>query len=532
MTASWISLVGGMALFTFGLSQTSDSLKRLTAGWLKSLLLVMTKNPLGSMVLGLSATMLAGSSSAITVMVVSFVSAGLLELRQALEVILGAAIGTTLTVQLISFDFIRYAPLLVFVGVVIGIIQRGRPNASLGSLTLGFGLIFYGMMVMISAVHTLSGVPQVRTALAAVDHNPFMAYVLGMVFTALIQNSATVIALAITFRIHGLIGLPTGLIIVLAANVGSTAAALYSAWLEGSRSAKRTATAYFLMKFTASLAAVLALPLLEMAVRAIDSSPGRQLADAHSLFNIAMAVVFVPFLGPLARLMERILPDILPEPVSVLLDTDLLEDPPEALSRAASEIVRMAQIIDSRIFEMLTGYLQFPSEADSRTMRQAESDVDLLHHAVTHYLFQLGRETHLAGSELSGQVRLLYLANHLEHLSDTAIKVINTRDKLVRRNFVWPASLWDDTRNLLERLRIQFARLAQAIAQDDDEQALQLVQENPEILRQEGKIRLRILTHVDESQLPFTSALLELSDDLSLLTGRIAAVSRALLGII
>ncbi|POB09983.1 MAG: Na/Pi cotransporter family protein [Sulfobacillus thermosulfidooxidans] len=532
MTASWISLVGGMALFTFGLSQTSDSLKRLTSSWLRSLLLVMTKNPLGSMVLGLGATMLAGSSSAITVMVVSFVSAGLLELRQALEVILGAAIGTTLTVQLISFNFIRYAPILVFAGVVIGIIQRGRDNASLGSLTLGFGLIFYGMMVMISAVHTLSTVPTVRFALARLDHNGLLAYLLAMIFTALIQNSATVIALAITFRIHGLISLPTGLIIVLAANVGSTAAALYSAWLGGSRSAKRTAGAYFLMKLTASLAAVLALPWLETAVRFIDHSPGRQLADAHSLFNVALAFIFLPFLGPLSHLMERLWPDLKPEPISVLLEDDALDDPAEALARASQEILRMAQIIHEHIIALLADYLENPQETIARTMRQAESDVDLLHHAITHYLFQLAQGTYLTESDLSAQVRFLYLANHLEHLSDTAIKVINTRDKLVRRNFVWPPSLWEDTARLLDRLHTQFDRLTQAIAHDDDAQALQLVQENPEILRQEGKIRLRILTQVDESQLPFTSALLELSDDLSLLTGRIAAVSRALLGII
>jgi phosphate:Na+ symporter len=224
MTAGGLSLLGGMALFMYGLTQTSDSLHRLTTGWLRSLLLVMTKNPLGSLVLGLTATMLAGSSSAITVMVVSFVSAGLLALRQALEVMLGAAIGTTMTVQLISFNFIHYAPILVVIGVIILIIQRGRQNAILGTLTLGFGLIFYGMMVMISAVHTLSHLRAVRSLLLGLDHHQVLAYLLALAFTALIQNSATVIALTITFRVHGLISLPTGLIIVLGANVGSTAA--------------------------------------------------------------------------------------------------------------------------------------------------------------------------------------------------------------------------------------------------------------------------------------------------------------------
>lgn len=519
-------------MFMYGLTQTSDSLKHLTTGWLRALLLVMTKNPVGSLVLGLIATTLAGSSSAITVMVVSFASAGLLALRQALEVMLGAAIGTTLTVQLISFDFIRYAPILVVIGVMILIIQRGHQNALLGTLTLGFGLIFYGMMVMIGAVHTLSHLSSVRRALLVLDHHQVLAYLLALTLTALIQNSATVIALTITFRLHGLISLETGLIIVLAANVGSTAAAVYSAWLNGSRSAKRAATAYFLMKFTASLGTVLALPWLQSAVQVVDTAPGRQLADAHSLFNIATALLFMPFLGPIARLMERWLPDIRPQPISQLLDTEFLQDPVEALSRAGKEIARTAQIIDNQIMAVLPEYLQIPREALSRTMRQAESDVDLLHHAITHYLFRLRDVGHLTEAHRIEQIRLLYLANHLEHLSDTAIKIISTRDKLMRRNFVWSGPLWEDISRLLEQLQSQYSRLANAVARDDDAQALALVQENPDLLREEGKVRLRMLTHVDESQLPAASTMLELSDDLSLLTNRIAAVSRALLGIL
>lgn len=521
-----------MALFMYGLTQTSDSLKRLTTGWLRSLLLIMTKNPLGSVVLGLTATMLAGSSSAITVMVVSFVSASLLALRQALEVMLGAAIGTTLTVQLISFNFIRYAPILVVLGVIILIVQRGRPNALLGTLTLGFGLIFYGMMVMISAVHTLSKLRAVRLLLLGLDHHHVLAYIMALAFTALIQNSATVIALTITFRLHGLIGLPTGLIIVLGANVGSTAAALYSAWLNGSRSAKRAATAYFLMKLTASLGAVAALPWLQDAVQFVDSAPGRQLADAHSLFNIAMALVFMPLAGPIARLMERWLPDMRPQPVSQLLDTDYLSDPPEALRRTWKEITRMAQVIDRQIISPLPDYLQAHGDDTARLMRQAESEVDLLHHVITHYLFRLAEAEHLTEESATDQVRMLYLANHLEHLSDTAIKIMQTRDQLAHRDFAWPDALWNETHRLLERLQSQYSRLCDAIARDDDNQALALVQENPDLLRQEGKMRLRILTHVDESQLPFISVLLELSDGLSLLTNRIAAVSRALLGIL
>lgn len=528
----WISLLGGVALFTVGLAMTGDSLKTAAPNSVRNLLLMMTKNPVGSVVLGMSTTLLAGSSSAITVVVVGFVNAGLLELRQALDVMLGAAIGTTVTVQIVSFNTVRYAPLLILVGAIVMIIQRGRKKPStMASLILGFGLIFYGMMVMIGAAAPLSSSPHVRHSLVLLNAIPLAGFLLALVVTAFIQNSATIIALAMTFRLHGLLSLPAGLAIVLGANIGSTAAAMYSALLGGSRGARRAAIAYSLMKTLGAIVFLLFMPLFQKFVMAIDPAPARTLADGHTLFNLINALLFLPFTGLIAHLMERWLPDRTPAPVSPL-DLATVTHPQEALRSAHQEIGRLADMIATGLIDPLTGYLQAPGDDQQRHLAQSEEQVDLLHHAITAYLFRVSAAHHLDEATLARHVMFLYLANHLEHFSDTLTKVSKTRARLARRHFTWPPELWQDVYALWERLADQYARLTIAIRNNDDDLALDIVQEHPDLLRAESDVRVHILTHPEEIASQHMTLLLELSDDLQVLINRMATLSRALLGII
>ncbi|MCY0881692.1 MAG: Na/Pi symporter, partial [Firmicutes bacterium] len=476
--------------------------------------------------------LLAGSSSAITVMVVGFVSAGLLELSRALVVVLGAAIGTTLTVQLISFNVIRYAPILIFLGVGLTIALRHSARAGIAALVLGFGFIFYGMMVMISAVHALAALPWIRLDLNQLNHHPILAFLLPLVLTAFIQNSATVIALAMTFRVHSLISLPIGLEIVLAANVGSTAAAVYSALLNGSRSAKRTAFAYFLMKFVGAVIALLLLHPFARLVMDIGTNPARMLANAHSLFNVAIAVLFTPLAYPISRLMLWMIPEIQPKPVSQLLDESKAESIQRALFNAQQETARLAHMINQRIIMPLADYFADPTDDKEKEILHAEADIDVLHQAITHYLLQAPQRWKLQEPQRIAQIRQLYLTNHLEHLSDTAVKAMKSRRKLRRRNFSWPPQLWESFSPLLADIADQYQQLDDAIKEDQTTAALTVVQNEPELQRAEGQMRLAILTQPQEEQWEYASTLLELSDDLSLLIDRIATLGRALLGIL
>ncbi len=531
MILAWLGLLGGLAIFTYGLNQTNESIKSITSGVFRRQLTRVARTPLGAALSGLLATLLAGSSSAVTVITVGFVNTGLLSLRQALEVILGASVGTTLTVQLISLKITTYAPILIFVGVVWMLIERSRQRSRISPTLLGLGFIFYGMNRIIAAVHTLSGLPWVHHSLGTMDSVPLLAGLLAFLATALIQNSATVIALAITFQMHHLVSLGVGLEMVLGANVGSTAASVYSAFLGGSRSAKRTAFAYFLMKLTGAVVFSLGLAWFARVVVAIDPHPARTLADAHSLFNVVIAVVFLPFTPLLARLMGRIMPDHVPVPLT-RLNPSMIGQPAVALPQTREEIGRMAELIAQRLIEPLGPLLFHPDDDDERQLRQAESEIDLLHDAVMHYLVGIGGAQRLNPDDRSEQIELFYLTNQLEHLSDTVIKVVDTLVKLSHREFEWTPHLTQRMRELMTLIDAQYVAMASAIASQDLNAIRSLVQGIPEIRQQEGALRLYILTHGGEFERHALAAILELSDDLAVLTQRIGDVGRAALGIV
>jgi len=528
---AWLGLLGGLAIFTYGLNQTNESIKALTGGVFRRQLTRVARTPLGAAASGLLATLLAGSSSAVTVITVGFVNTGLLSLRQALEVILGASVGTTLTVQLISLKITTYAPIIIFVGVVWMLIERSRQRTRISPTLLGLGFIFYGMNRIVSAVHTLSALSWVHQSLGSLDSVPLLAGLLAFFATALIQNSATVIALAITFQIHHLVSLGVGLEMVLGANVGSTAASVYSALLGGSRSAKRTAFAYFLMKLSGAVVFSLGLTWFAWLVVHLDPHPARTLANAHSLFNLVIATVFLPFTPVLARLMERIMPDLVPVPLT-RLNPSMIHRPTVALPQTRAEIGRMAELISQRLIQPLAPLLFHPDDDDERHLRQAEMEIDLLHDAVIHYLVDLGGAQRLNPDDRAEQIELFYLTNQLEHLSDTVIKVLDTLVKLSHREFEWTPHLTQRMHDLIASIESQYAAMAQAISDQDVATIRSLVQGVPEIRQQEGALRMYILTHGGEFERHALAAVLELSDDLAMLTGRIGDVGRAALGIV
>jgi phosphate:Na+ symporter len=528
----WLALAGGVALFSYGLTLTGESIRQLTQGPLKNWLLLATRTVWSAGGLGIAATLLAGSSSAITVVTVGFVSAGLLTLPRALAVILGASLGTTLTVQLVSFNLVRFAPLLILAGVAAVFVQRFRrvPVGGYGLLLLGFGFIFYGMLVMTSTAGPLAGQPEVAGFFRGLSAIPFLPFLLAVAVTGLIQNSATTIALAISFSVHGVVTPLTGLEMVLGANVGSTAASVYTA-LMGSRAARRTAGAYVIMKSAGALAALAFISPVTAFLVHVDPNPGRVLANGHTLFNLINGLVFLPLTGPLARLVERRWPDTQPEPVSRLMDPKWLDTPARALTQTAREVGRMARLIERRMVAQLTRLVAKPEESLLRDLADAETEVDLLQHAVHAYLTRLP-QAQLSPEDEDQHIRLMVLANHLEHLSDTMMKMGTTAEKLHGREFQWPEDLWRSVEPYLGALEAAYQRAVEALASDDETLARDVVQSQPDIRRQAEGLRYQVLNRPEDWNTGIITALLELLDDLTVLSDRIAALGRIVLGIL
>ncbi|HSE96037.1 MAG TPA: Na/Pi cotransporter family protein, partial [Methylomirabilota bacterium] len=341
-----IILFGGMALLLYGMQLTGEGLQRAAGARLRQILTHLVRNRFTALLTGAGVTALIQSSTATTVMLIGFVQAGLLTLHQAMGIILGADIGTTFTVQLLAFRIYDYALLLVGLGFVAWFFLKRRLVRDLGQAVLGFGLIFLGLKLMIDGMAPLKDSTLVAQVLLAFAESPILGIAAGAVFSAVVHSSAATIGLAIALAGHGLLPLAAAVPLVLGANIGTCATAL-AASLGSTTEAKRVGVAHIGFKL---LGAVVVLPILEPFVTLTAwtaADPARQIANAHTLFNVAISLLFLPFQDPAARLITALVPDRPEEEARFrtrYLDERFADQPSLAIGQATREALRMADI--------------------------------------------------------------------------------------------------------------------------------------------------------------------------------------------
>ena len=346
-----LALFGGMALLLYGIQLVGEGLQRAAGGRLRHLLTGLAKNRVTAVASGAAVTAIIQSSSATTVMLIGFVSAGLMAFRQTLGVILGADIGTTFTVQLIAFRITDYALLLVGIGFTIVFVARRRAVKDIGQALLGFGLIFLGLKLILDGVAPLKANPLASQLLASVADSPAVALLAAAVFSALVHSSAATIGLALALAAEGLLRLDGAVAIVLGANIGTCATAL-AASVGTSAEAKRVAVAHIAFKL---LGAALVFPFIGPFTAVIATTagdPARQIANAHTLFNFGISLVFLPFTPLAARAIEGLVPDDQPgdNPFRPrYLDERALDQPSLALGQATREALRMADVVQGML---------------------------------------------------------------------------------------------------------------------------------------------------------------------------------------
>ncbi len=371
MEHSWLlflafSLLGGLALFLYGMDMMSNGMKRAAGEHLKRVIGALTGNRFVGLFIGIVLTAIAQSSSATTVILVSFVQARLMSLAQTMGIILGADIGTTFTVQLIAFQIADYSLLLIAVGFGLNTFGVREGVRFGGQIILGAGLIFFGMDIMSRAMYPLRGYLPFIDLLLRLE-NPIVGIFVGALFTAVIQSSGAFAGILLALAQQGVLSLEGALPPLLGANIGTCVTAALAS-IRTSREAKRVAVAHTLFKVLGVLLVVGWIPLFLEIVRYFTPPPPglnpalpeamartvpRQLANAHTLFNVGLAVIFLPLTGTLARVVERLVPD---EPYRgrqpkeednhpQYLDPKLLATPAFALHGAALEILRLSRLV-------------------------------------------------------------------------------------------------------------------------------------------------------------------------------------------
>lgn len=421
-----LKLLGGVALLIYGIKTMGDALQDLAGDNLRRLIASLTGTPVRGVAVGAVVTMIIQSSSATTVMVVSFVHVGLMNLAQGFSVVMGANIGTTITAQLIAFSISKYSIIAAIVGAVLTIAAQNARQRQMGFGLVGFALLFVGMGMMQEAMSFLQGR---QDLFYVVNNNPLMGLVMGAAVTMLVQASAATVALTMAMATQGLVDLPAAVAMILGDNIGTTITAVLAS-LGGNRAAKQAATAHVMFNVIGALIMMALLKPFTALVALTSSEIARQVANSHSMFNILNTMIFLPFIRPYTAFIRRLVPDdktaVMQDQGAKYLDAHLIAVSPAAgVDAVRKEMVRLGNIALGMLRECHTVILEKKPKRipDAVMMEKAIND---LTHEIINYATQLGQKglaaelALLLNSCVSGASDIERMGDHAENLLEMA----------------------------------------------------------------------------------------------------------------
>ena len=422
-------MAGGLGLFLFGMELMSDSIEKVAGARLRRILEIFTTNRFMGMIVGIIFTGIIQSSSACTVMVVSFVNSGLMNLYQAAGVILGANIGTTITSQLVSFNLSKIAPLILLVGVVVMMFTKKEKVRKVAEVVVGFGILFVGLSTMSQAMANMKNEPQVVNLLMSLK-NPFLATLMGFALTAIIQSSSVTVSIVLLLANQDLLPLPITLYIILGCNIGACATAMLAS-MTGKKDAKRAALIHLLFNIIGTVIIYIALfvagdQIVEL-IKSISADNGRFVANAHTLIKIAQVIMLFPFTGWLVKMTYLIVPG---EDQKVgyresyqlkYIGDKVVFNPATAVVEVIKELERMASLAEENLNRAMNALITLDEE-DIEEVYEVEKNINFLNHAITDYLVKINQTT-LPIEDLNSLGALFHVVNDIERIGDHAENV-------------------------------------------------------------------------------------------------------------
>ena len=424
-----LTMAGGLGLFLFGMELMSDSIEKVAGARLRRILEIFTTNRFMGMIVGIIFTGIIQSSSAGTVMVVSFVNSGLMNLYQAAGVILGSNIGTTITSQLVSFNLSKIAPLILLVGVVVMMFTKKEKVRKVAEVVVGFGILFVGLSTMSQAMANMKNEPQVVNLLMSLK-NPFLATLMGFALTAIIQSSSVTVSIVLLLANQDLLPLPITLYIILGCNIGACATAMLAS-MTGKKDAKRAALIHLLFNIIGTVIIYIALfvagdQIVEL-IKSISADNGRFVANAHTLIKIAQVIMLFPFTGWLVKMTYLIVPG---EDQKVgyresyqlkYIGDKVVFNPATAVVEVIKELERMASLAEENLNRAMNALITLDEE-DIEEVYEVEKNINFLNHAITDYLVKINQTT-LPIEDLNSLGALFHVVNDIERIGDHAENV-------------------------------------------------------------------------------------------------------------
>lgn len=428
-----LSMAGGLGLFLFGMKLMSEGIEKAAGAKLRNILEFFTTNRFTGMLVGIVFTAIIQSSSACTVMVVSFVNSGLMNLYQAAGVILGANIGTTVTSQLVSFNLSEIAPVFLLGGVLAVMFVKNNTVKKIGEIVLGFGVLFMGLSGMSGAMAGLREDPNIVNLFASLT-NPFLAVLLGTVVTAVIQSSSVTVSIILLMANQGLLGLPICMFIILGCNIGACASAMLAS-LAGKKDARRAAMIHLLFNIVGTVIfyfifLVAVGPIVNALAEISGGNPGRCVANAHTLIKILQVIMLFPFSGLLVKLTYFFVPGDdkkigYRESMQLKYIGDkVVFNPATAVVEVIKEIERMADLASENLNRAMNALITLDEE-DIEEVYEVEKNINFLNHAITNYLVKINQTT-LPIEDLKSIGALFHVVNDIERIGDHAENVADS----------------------------------------------------------------------------------------------------------
>ena len=577
-----MGLLGGLSLFLYGMAKMSGGMKKAAGDRMRNILAALTRNKVIGLVVGAFVTMIIQSSSATTVMLVSFVQAELMSYTQALGVIMGANIGTTITAQLVALKLTDYALGIITLGFVMTMFCKKESYKHYGEAILGFGILFFGMYLMSDAMKPLRDFPPFQELMMGLE-NPAYGLLIGALLTGLIQSSSAFTGIVITLAINGLISLEAGIPMIFGANIGTCITAGLAS-IGTIRGAKRVAIAHVLFNIGGVLIFIWFIPYLADFVRSISPVAGeveienvmneriadlslpvssermnmlqqaaimaietpRQIANAHTIFNITVGLVFLPFATILARLVYKILPDIKMEkgviPVTWHMDDSQIYHPAIAIGLVQSELSRMSKIVARMLRAIIHPFMTddsgedeiYPKLTNLEGIDMREKKIDFLDEKVVDYLVKVGRQE-LSNQQMSEVYGMISIANDLENIGDV---IHRNMIPLATKRLQLKSDFSEEGKKELMAYHVkvskQMSRLRDALSEMDPGMAKKILrkEEKYEVLESEFRIRhVRRLREEKEESLETHEVHVELMDLLKQVSVHLANIAKTIMEI-
>lgn len=536
------AFLGGLGLFLYGVHTTSEALQKFSAKRLKQILQSLTKKKVYAVLSGIIMTIAFQSSAATTVLVVEFVNAGLINLGQALGVVLGSALGTSIIIQLIAFKFLVIALGAIFAGFTLYIFGK-KQWKHLGQSLIGFGLIFVGIAYMSDASAPLRDIPAVNSFLEHLGSAPVMAILVGLVLTAALQSSTAVFAIMMSMASQQLLDLSAIIPLVLGSHIGGTVTTLLSSLTAERMDAKRTAIANTGYKVAAML---LLFPFMEQFQTLVQwSTPDltRQVANAHLFSALFMVIVFFPFNNRLAKGLKVLIPDRAGSKAPFkfrFIEEAAKEVPAIALKQAWEETYALASLIEEQMLQKIAKVFAEDQASAFEEVMATEEQVDWYYRHIMRFLSSLSQKG-LTEEQEEESINMQFILKELERIGDTFVGMVQFLEKMEGQNLKLTGAEWKSLEELYDNVAAHYTAMGQSLRTGDMQRAEEIIQERPEVIRLQRSLQFETLAQAgtfqaelsggsDEEKLRY--AVLDMLDRIYSIEDNIVNISQVVLGIV